>query len=239
MGSAFWNIFERIYVINLETRPDRRSEIDEQLRRVGLSLDHAPVQLFRGVRPDGPGPFESIGARGCFLSHLGVVQDAVQHGLESFLILEDDVDFSDDLQQRSDSLAAALRTASWAFFYGGYRHDGETVGSGCVELSPAQGVQTTHFVGVKGSEVARTLLGYMQAQLARPAGDPQGGPMHVDGTYSWFRRDHPELATLLAVPEIAHQRSSHSDVFERTGLDGFLRSTGLFRAARKWRNRLA
>jgi glycosyl transferase, family 25 len=89
---------------------------------------------------------------------------------------------------------------------------------------------------LKGGEVARALLVYMQAQLERPAGDPLGGPMHVDGTYSWFRRDHPELVTLLSVPEIAHQRSSHSDICERTGLDGFLRSTRLFRAARNFRN---
>jgi glycosyl transferase, family 25 len=117
--------------------------------------------------------------------------------------------------------------------------DREPVGSGCVKLSASEGVQTAHFLGMKGSEVARALLVYMQAQLDRPAGDPLGGPMHVDGTYSWFRKDHPELVTLLSVPEIANQRSSHSDIHERTGLDGLLRSTRLFGAARKLRNRFS
>lgn len=239
MGSAFWNIFERIYVINLDSRPDRRKEMDDQLRRMGLSLYQPPVELFRAVRPDGAGAFASIGARGCFLSHLGVVQDAVQSKLQSFLILEDDVDFSRDFQQRSDSLADGLRTTSWALFYGGYRLDREPAGCGCVRLSPDREVQTAHFLGVRGSDVARALLVYMQAQLGRPAGDPLGGPMHVDGTYSWFRKEHPDLVTLLSVPEIAHQRSSQSDIYERTGLDAFLRSTRLFRAARSLRNRLS
>ncbi|MBK6005170.1 glycosyltransferase family 25 protein [Ramlibacter ginsenosidimutans] len=239
MRSAFWNLFERIYVINLESRPDRRKEIDEQLRRVGLGLYQPPVELFRAVRPDGAGAFETIGARGCFLSHLGVIQDAIQNRLESFLILEDDVDFSDDFEQRSNALAEALRSVPWSLFYGGYRLDRKVVGSGCLRLNPDQGVETSHFVGLKGSKVARALLVYMQAQLGRPAGDPLGGPMHVDGTYSWFRRDNPELVTLLSVPEISHQRSSHSDIYERSGLDGFLHTTRLFRAARKLRNRLA
>lgn len=37
--------------------------------------------------------------------------------------------------------------------------------------------------------------------------------MHVDGAYSWFRKDHPFLRTLLADPELGYQRPSRSDIF--------------------------
>jgi len=43
--------------------------------------------------------------------------------------------------------------------------------------------------------------------------------MHVDGAYSWFRKDHPELTTLITVPELAFQRSSATDVHARRWYD--------------------
>jgi hypothetical protein len=49
--------------------------------------------------------------------------------------------------------------------------------------------------------------------LARAAGDPRGGAMHVDGAYNWFRRDYPEVRTLIVIPELGYQRPSRSDIY--------------------------
>jgi glycosyl transferase, family 25 len=43
--------------------------------------------------------------------------------------------------------------------------------------------------------------------------------MHVDGAYSWFRRQHPEVITLLAMPELGHQRSSRTDIHDLNWYD--------------------
>lgn len=203
--------FDRIYVINLRTRADRRMEMDAQLRNTGLSLHDASVQLFEAVRPNEAAGFPSIGARGCFMSHLGVLKDARRRGLSSLLILEDDVDF--DPAAQPAGILQGLQREDWSLFYGGHRIDA-IAGPGpcCAAVPPEAAVLTTHFVGVRGRDTISALIAYMEAQLQRSRGDPAGGPMHVDGTYSWFRREHPERLTLAAVPPLAYQRASRSDI---------------------------
>jgi len=207
--------FHKIYIINLPSRDDRRQEMGAQLKRIGLSLISPEVELFAAIRPADAGDFPSIGARGCFLSHLGALRNAVTDGHERVLILEDDLNFSDDFVRRMPLIDERLDCVDWSMFYGGYRLDRAvpTADGGCAVLPSSDGVQTTHFVGFRGSAIAAAVT-YLEAQLNRPGGDARGGPMHIDGSYSWFRRDHPEFTTLLAVPELGHQRASKTDVTE-------------------------
>ena len=86
-------VFDRIYVINVPTRTDRRREMQAQLYRVGTSLSAPGVHLFSAVRPSAAGGFTSVGARGCFVSHLGVLREAAPGHVGRLLILEDDLDF--------------------------------------------------------------------------------------------------------------------------------------------------
>lgn len=210
--------FDRTYVINLRTRADRRAEMDAQLRRIGLNLRADNIQVFDAVRPQDPGGFPSIGARGCFLSHLGVLQDARRRGLSSVLILEDDANF--DPGPHCAGVLDCLQRQDWGFFYGGYRVGAlPPAQQACVRLQASQEVQATHCLAMRGQELIAALIDYMEAQLRRSPGDPRGGPMHVDGTYSWFRREHPEACTLLAVPPVARQRASRSDVDRPRFLD--------------------
>jgi glycosyl transferase, family 25 len=195
--------FAKAYVINLPSRSDRRREMSAELKRIGLE-----AEWFNAVRPDDRGEFESIGARGCFLSHLGVLRRSLD--LESVLILEDDVNFVRDFRWPK------IRP-DWSIFYGGYR------------FRPDGDVETTHFVAFRSNAI-RLLVPYMEAQLSRRAGDALGGPMHVDGTYLWFRREHPELVTVLARPELGYQRHSRSDIYPGT------RRSWFADVARKLRN---
>src|SRR5829696_6763409 len=90
------DVFQKIYVINLAARTDRRREMQEQFGRIGMRLDDPKVELFEAIRPDDADGFPSVGSRGCFLSHLGVLKRASASRLESILILEDDLNFADD-----------------------------------------------------------------------------------------------------------------------------------------------
>jgi hypothetical protein len=212
--------FDRIYVLNLPERADRRREIEVQLRRVGLSLATAPVRLFRAVRPPDAGSFPSIGARGCFMSHLGMLREAVDDGLGSVLILEDDVDFSPDAERRLPAVLAALAHEDWAVFYGGCElPEGVPATLAALaapeevlrELPAAVGARTTHFIALRGAAIALAAR-FLESVAARPPGDPAGGPMHVDGAYTWFRRTHPALRTWVALPALGHQRQSRTDI---------------------------
>ena len=83
------------YVINLEDRTDRRAEMEQQLRRVGWQAAFVPA-----IRPADAADFPSVGARGCFLSHLATLnRPAGGH----VLLMEDDLDFVPDFAQLWDS----------------------------------------------------------------------------------------------------------------------------------------
>lgn len=210
--------FDRIHIINIVDRTDRRREMMVQLRRVG-SVDSINVAFFAAQRPDGPGAFPSVGARGCFESHLAVVRCALADGIKRLLILEDDFDFSADIEKRGLPLMAALSQGSvpWDIFYGAsVIEDKSAVISlsgtdGLVKLAPETPVMTASFLAFTRPTLM-ALEPFLAAIPGRPAGSPDYGPMHVDGAYSLFRRDYPCWRTLAAVPSIGGQRASRSDI---------------------------
>lgn len=210
------SLFDRVYVINLPDRTDRRREMTAQLERIGLA-DDPLVQFFPAVRPADPGEFGSLGERGCFLSHLGALKDAVEKGYRSILILEDDVDWTPAALARNARLDA-LRDIDWGFLHGGRGHDRAAADGAIslVRLVPEQELLLGHFIGLRGAVIGQ-MVAYLEAMLQRPKGSPEGGPMHVDGAYSWFRRAHPAVAAYVCVPSVAQQRSSRSDISVPTG----------------------
>lgn len=207
--------FQQIYVINLPCRYDRRREMAEQLNEIGLSYQSAGVQLFKAVRPEVADEFPSVGARGCFLSHLGVLRDAYNCQFERILIFEDDLNFVPDFSVRMGAVVAELERQDWGVFYGGYLLGAPLGSQSCgavVQADSLLGIQAAHFIGLRGQAISEA-VGYLETMLMRPNGDPRGGPMHVDGAYNWFRQAFPHMLTLLATPQLGYQRSSRSDIY--------------------------
>ena len=176
--------YERVVVISLPERTDRRREM---VRNLG------PIEFFDAVRPFDKGPFQSIGAHGCYLSHLAVLK---QGG--SVLILEDDCDF---LPHAFD-----YRVPPVGVFYGGWLEmtDSYIIGSHCMGFNArAAKLAASYLTNLLDPDFpadpqAASELGFNPA--IRPP---------VDGAYVWFRRAHPELTTEFA--RISVQRPSRSD----------------------------
>ncbi|SHI88834.1 hypothetical protein [Wenxinia saemankumensis] len=239
IGARLLEALGPAYVINLPQRADRRRGLEAELRRVGLSLSHPGVRLVAAIRPADPGPFTAIGIRGCFESHLAVLRLIAESAAPSGLIVEDDMGFHRAAEARLGTLLPGLGRTGWDIFYGYL--DGtnrpEGVAAGLARIAPGDHVRRTHFMAVR-REAAQTILPYLEAIAARPAGHPQGGAMHVDGAYSWCREAHPGLRTLAARPDIAVQRPSRSDIAAQPWFD---RVPGLAVAvdlARGWKHRL-
>ncbi|MBU0824716.1 MAG: glycosyltransferase family 25 protein [Alphaproteobacteria bacterium] len=209
------DVFDAVRIVNLPHRVDRKTEIGIQLGRLGLDWSSKGVHIFRAKQPADAGDFPSIGARGCFLSHLTILQEAVEKCNEKILIIEDDLDFCKDAVSRLDTVLRKLEETDWSVFYGGYENlntsNGCRVSEDLLLVDADLPIQTTHMVAFRGSAI-QAAKDYLEAMLARPPGSPDGGPMHVDGAYSWFRRDHPEMKTVAAVPPLGFQRSSKSDI---------------------------
>lgn len=231
--------FGRVVVINLQTRVDRREEMSEQLRGIDLGFESPRVQLFSTTKPQHAGGFESVGAHGCFMSHLTVLRQAREQGLSSVLILEDDLNFCERFSEKFEAVARFLAREPWGMLYGSYFLNEPLTHSSlpCVQAPSQQLIGTTAFLAINGEHIP-ALVAYLEAMLARPPGDPEGGPMHIDGAYCWFRQSHPEVVTWLATPTLGFQRASKTDVHNLRWFDRVVWLTSLMTRVRRLRNRL-
>jgi glycosyl transferase family 25 len=184
-----FEVYDVVRIVNLPSRADRRRAMQGELRRIGLFGDPR-IAFFPAFAPEVSEPWRSRGERGCFLSHLAILKAAREAG-QSVLILEDDCDFTD-----------AAFDADWGkgsdIFYGGF---------GALNYSDlhASDVQGSHCMGFRASVVA-PLVEFLE-QLAQGEAPPP-----IDGAYVRFRRAHPELRTSFALPQVAVQRQSPSDI---------------------------
>lgn len=201
-------MFDQIRVINLVDRPDRKREMMEQIDRVGGAAMN--LAFYPAHRPFDAGDFPSLGARGCFESHLNVLRGARDSNAKSLLLLEDDFDFTRDGPLRTEATLKDLAASDWDFFYGAHLLPAHGRRNLAV-IPPEESVVTASFLAFQGHVIA-PLVDFLEGLLGRPAGSPDYGPMHVDGAYGIFREQHPELKTFGAFPVLGKQRSSRSDI---------------------------
>jgi hypothetical protein len=217
MTHSLTEIFDEVYIVNLPERTDRREEMALELQKVNLTLADKAVTLFPAIKPTQKDEFPSIGAKGCFLSHLNILREARAKQPKAILFMEDDLAISPELQKFVPELAALLNQHNWSICYLGHVENIEPTTT--INLIPyTQNVMTTHFYAVNGNIVDR-LIAFLEAVLTRPGGHPDGGPMHYDGALSTFRRQNPDILTLIAQPNLGWQRSSRSDVAETKWFD--------------------
>jgi len=238
VGQTLLQIFDCIYVINLPSRLDRRRDMEEQMSRVGLTFDMPNVELVPAVRPSEKDEWPSIGARGCFMSHLEIIQKAQASRYNSVAIIEDDANWTPMLLAAKSAELIALSEIDWDFFYGGspsLENSDSLIEP--VRIPSDESIMTTHFVGLRGAAIA-CANSYLSAMAARQGGDPLGGPMHVDGAYNWFRRANPDIDSVICRPGIAYQRASRTDVHELGLIDRMPGLSALAALVRQQRNRL-
>lgn len=239
----FIEFFDCAYVINLPSRPDRRSEMVHELKNVGIPFPSGDVKLFTAIRPDSAGPFQSIGYRGAFLSHLNVLKQARANGLKNVLVMEDDLMLRRDFQQYEASLLGELLGGNWDLVHFGYCCD-EPFNARKVSapiLQPFSGeIIGAQFYAVNGRAFDQ-LIDFFEALLQRPAGHPDGSPMSPDGVFNIFKWQHPTIVRMIAVPSFGDQRSSRSDIsaqwFDQvpvlSALAGFARKGGFVRSIKQ------
>lgn len=199
--SSVFSHYDRIQIVNLPHRTDRRREMEREIGRLNINV---PVSYFPAIKMEERGPFLRVGSHGAYLSHLEILKGAAARG-ESVLILQDDCQFLPEAR------AFQLPTGT-DIFYGGYSasdpanlHGSNIIGA--------------HFMGFSVT-AAEKAAKYLEALLDPafppepsaakiPGFDPAIRPP-IDGALVWFRRLHPELRTEFAM--LSKQRSSRTDI---------------------------
>lgn len=81
------NSIDKFIYINLKSRPDRNIEILNNLKK--MNIPNEKIYRLDAV-------FNSLGAIGCYLSHIKVLEYAIRNNLKTIAVLEDDFNFIED-----------------------------------------------------------------------------------------------------------------------------------------------
>jgi glycosyl transferase, family 25 len=234
-----WSVFDAIYLINLRERTDRRRELEAELCSVGLLPGDPKLSWQDAVRPSAAGGFPSVGAHGCFLSHLACLRAASVSKHTRILILEDDACFPQTEVSRLQDALTRLKNSEWQIWYGGHLFVGadQPLSHGWgIPIASNIGIQTAHCIGLNGAATINSIASLLELILTRPPGHVEAGPMHVDGAYSTWRAFNDHAITLATIPTICRQRPSRSDIATLRMLDRHPITRHLMTPLRRLRN---
>lgn len=238
-GDAMRRLFDQfaqIRIINLPERTDRKTAALRELAGIGITHLGPNISFYAAKRPpSGQGRENASRPNGALISHREAIREALASGAKSLLILEDDIFFRRRKDAEIDAILAAMRSAPFDVIYFGYLKPGEDELDG-EPLAAFDGrVIGGHFCGMNRAFMER-ILAFMDG-FGRPG--PDGticNPAHRDGAFNLFIEKNQDVIRKLAVPCLAIQRSSRTDLHENRYYDRMPVLRGALRIARALRN---
>ena len=195
--------FDRVALISIPQRMDRRNALDAHLKEIGWSWPwpewHPATEARRLPLPHGW--TAGHGAWGCMESHRRVLERAILDDIQRLFVLEDDVCFTPDFIAQANAVIAAL-PADWdCVFFGGQFVSRGIHGMRSEPFAPgivrAWGVERTHCYAVRGR--------FMRELYAKWSGSTG----HCDHVFGPFQHGWNVFA---ADPFIAGQGGGVSDI---------------------------
>jgi glycosyl transferase, family 25 len=244
-GHPLLRVFDAVYIIHLRERTDRYQALRAELADMGIDIEGPKIRIMEGQWPTSANGFTSIGAYANFMSHLRILREAKAQSLNKILILEDDAIFRRSLRSSANQVALASRLTQndWGLAFIGHKIDADTLRnldepSGFMSAAPNDlEFLWAHCYAVSANGLS-ILLPYFESTLTRPAHDPLGAQMYVDGAYNLFRRLHPGVQTLVSKPRLSSQRGSPSSIAARKFYEKNELLSGLLRWLRSARDEL-
>ena len=213
---SFEDYFEKIYVINLPSRPDRLLSIRKEMAALSVSVDAPKLSVPVAPILDDPGGFPTKGVKGNFLSHLANIEDAYDNGFERVLVLEDDAIFRSSLRdvvfQRV--VLEAVDAHEWSMWFPGHALKSHPKGSSKLVYPTTEAFKWAHCYAVHRRGV-KALRDYLHLVCDRPAGHSEGGKMYIDGALSHFRKQFTDHICLVSNPVLSIQKSSDTNLGAR------------------------
>ena len=184
---------ERVVYINLNERVDRRTAVEAELLRVFPS---EKVERFAAIR-------NKMGAIGCSLSHIAVLERARAEGWANVLVVEDDMVWN--LESLSESAAHAARIVNagdWdLIMFGACYVD-------CTPEGRLRSGQTSTCYLIR-QEYYDTLIANLRESVA---GLIRGGDYKVFALDQFWKRLQPTDRWWVVLPMACYQRPGFSDI---------------------------
>jgi len=188
--------FNGAYCINLFSRMDKWAECLKEFDKHGLCVEwHNGVD---GEKIIYQGDLKK-GVVGCFMSHKNLITEARDSGLETILILEDDVAFDDNLNEKFNEWINEVPN-DWDMLYLGGNHNVREVTKCDDHLMRATNTQTTHAYAIKNT-IYDMILDRLETL-----------DLDVDVVYTEIQK---KCNAYCFTPRLAWQRPSISDIWKR------------------------
>ncbi len=230
------DFFDRTHVVNLPSRLDRQRETIDEFKKYRLPIRNHKCDFFPAIKPDEPKGFPNIGTRGCFLSHLAIIESAIIENLENVLVIEDDIYFSRKINEHMKNALDDLNNLDWDIAYFGHPLGDNPENPGWKQLN--QPMMMSHFYALN-AKTFKKLTSFLKALENRPQGDPEGGPMHYDGALNFYREKYPEVKAYYFSKNLGWQRPSKTDIHENSFLDNYRFLAPIMRLVRRIKKRYA
>lgn len=210
--------FERVYIVNLPERTDRKRETIAEFRRIGIEVPNAHIRFLEATRPANANGFPSVGSLGNFISQTRVLAECLQDNIQSVLICEDDIQFNHIVPADTQTILTDINAKDWnvlslAYLEPEYLHNVQT------GLTPwEKSTRGTHFYAIRGDAI-RDFHDYLVACRNRPSGHPDGGALFFDGAFNLARSKVDGVRFYIANPSLAGQRASRTDLHRLSFFD--------------------
>ena len=202
--------FDKVYVINLDIRPDKWETFKKRADAAGIT----GYERVRGIEGDkSPHPHwwrAGNGSWGCLMSHFRIAQDALMDGLDNYLVFEDDACFSEDFAERLPVMMQEIKNlkGDWDMLYLGGQHLYKETSppwhfrAGVVRCN---NVNRTHAYAVS----ARFMVKFCQHIIHAPDYINAKDDLHIDHQLGNI---HRSITTLAAQPWLCGQAGGSSNV---------------------------
>jgi GR25 family glycosyltransferase involved in LPS biosynthesis len=207
------DFFDKIFVINLERRPDRLEEFRQKADKIGFdfevfsAVDGKKIDedfVYNGkqikITPNQFyfGGFDNYAKSqlGCLISHLGVLKLAKERGYKRFLVLEDDCDFTEDFVTKFSKFCEEFDREWDMFYFSGSMPETSESWSTYRRLISCH---TTHSYAVN-SRCLDYLIEFTESNI---------NTMPIDSNYTQIQS---KLECYIAFPFLTYQAEGFSDI---------------------------
>ena len=186
-------IVEKAYCINLDRRDDRWGLAQEE-----FSKNSIVVERFSATDGSSLENFPRLtrGEAGCLLSHLDVLQHAIDNDYMTIALFEDDVYFIDDFENKFSEMIPHA-PEDWQFLY-------FAVNKASANFSPAN----SYFRKVTNAYSAHAVF-MKRAAMETVKAIAHAGEKQIDVYYGEIQN---YLPAYVFTPSLAGQRTSYSDI---------------------------
>jgi GR25 family glycosyltransferase involved in LPS biosynthesis len=185
--------FDKIYCINLDSRPDRWKRIYTHLSGYGLkrqiirfpAVDIRDNAEYINQEKLLENNFSLLGMCGCMLSHRSIIEHAKTLNYKNVLIFEDDVNIIEENIKNLDKSLESLATRNWDVFYLGATYLWELIPINPYLIRVVNGAYATHAIAYNNTVYDKIL----EILPANPKEYFESAQFEINAMDKWLQSD--------------------------------------------------